>query len=584
MHRRLRSCMLAGLLAGCWLAAAQAPERPAGRAAPAATATPAATPAPTAIAHIDPAATPTPLPRLWRPSVMVSWPEADALQALFALPGRFGLLRYTVEPLLQAHAREADFFNALDREAPQLARWAERDAQIAVTLTRMPAWLASTRSTRRDPAYGYTEREAKPPASQAEWRGFTQRVAARLAQEAPGRLWYEGWNEPDAPGFWKGTRAELFDTWASFADGVRAGDAQARIGTPCMGSWSTDQPGGGPPLLQALLAQAARRQPHPVPLDFVCWHNFGRAPGDEWWGAASLREWAQAAGLKPDLPQLVTEWNLWSQQGQGEREPARDGARGAAFLATALHAMERAGVTMQTPAVLQDFTASGGDNPFHGDLGLMTRQPTVPKAAFQVLAMQARLLPQRLPMRWADAQQAEAEGLNLLATRDTVGALVLLISRYHGDARGGFVRSLHRQGYPSGRGLSIYGPKLEAFIQGREELQEGEVAASQARALRAARSVARAQQQAAAPALTVQLALDGAAPPRGWRWQLTLVDSRHLNAQAVFDEARRAGRSAAQAVAAAQALRFEPLRSGTGELPTLTLEPHAVALLEAQPL
>ena len=291
--------------------------------------------------------------------------------------------------------REQAFFDELLREAALLPKLVERDARLLVTMVRMPAWLSSSSSTRREPSYGYTHREAVHPKSQEAYQRFAERVARTLAPLAPGRLWYEGWNEPEADGFWKSGRQELFDTWASLARGVRAGDPKARVGSPCFAGWSTTTPAPRPNapalLLEDFIRFSAARPDRQASPDFICWHNFGKFPEEEWWGAASVREWLAAASLPRDLPQVVSEWNLWTTF-PSEFDPLRDGVQGAAYMASTLHAMDRAGVRYQTIATLQDFRASGSTDPFHGDFGLMTRSPLIEKASFKACRLLALML------------------------------------------------------------------------------------------------------------------------------------------------------------------------------------------------
>lgn len=545
---------------------------------------PASAAAPTLVLQVKPELDLGQVPPLYRPSVMLSWAEPPALERLLALPGPFGALRFNFELLTQRVDREQAFFDELLRETALLPKLLERDARVLVTMVRMPAWLSSSSSTRREPSYGYTHREAVHPKSQEAYQRFAERVARTLSPLAPDRLWYEGWNEPEADGFWKSGRQELFDTWDSLARGVRAGDPKARIGSPCFAGWSTTTPAPRPNapalLLEDFIRFSAARPDRQASPDFICWHNFGKFPEEEWWGAASIREWLAAASLPRDLPQVVSEWNLWTTF-PSEFDPLRDGAQGAAYVASTLHAMDRAGVRYQTIATLQDFRASGSTDPFHGDFGLMTRSPLIEKASFKVLAMQARLLSQRIGVEFSDTAVADANALNAIATRDAHGRMVLMVSRYSGDSRGAFIRSLGRAGYPAGRGLSISGKRLEQFIEGGRELGTGEVDPKQTEALTNARRVARSS-PAAEARLPLRLQLPADLGTR-WKYSIYVIDSENHNPQATFRAARTSGRSQAEAIAAAQAVGFAPTLSGTGPIPELTLERYAVVLYVLEP-
>ena len=61
------------------------------------------------------------------PSVMMSWADGEAIEAFLSLPGPFGAVRITLEPLLTASSSLADFQARLERQASGLGKLTARN-------------------------------------------------------------------------------------------------------------------------------------------------------------------------------------------------------------------------------------------------------------------------------------------------------------------------------------------------------------------------------------------------------------------------------------------------------------------------
>jgi hypothetical protein len=509
------------------------------------------------------------LPRTYRPSAMLSWADADAVNAFLALPGPLGTVRVTLEPLLSDTTSLEDFRNRLTGSAGTLKRLSERGADIIITVARMPRWLATRDGDSQVGPNGYSVREASPPRDDAGMQelGFT--IASVLSRVAGQAAWYEFWNEPESPNFWSGSSEALFRAYEAFARGVRRADPAAKVGGVAVGGWNDPRAGEpGQPLLRAFIQRVA----HGVPLDFVSWHNFSSQPEEGWIGAASVREWLRSAGLPPQLPQFVTEWNRWKTFPEW-LDPGRDTAEGAAFFLASTEAIEKSGIRGHTFAALQDFNAMGRDHAFGGDFGLVTRGPMVGKASFCAVQMLARLGSARVAVDLG--ADAAAEGVGALATADAQ-RISLLVYRYGGDAAGVAVRVLRQSGYESAEALALTSRQLGDFMQRRAELPGGVAPAARAVLERARAAAERARDQPMR-GVSVLPAVEGASG----RYRIYRIDESNCNAGETYMRLRGQGQPHDMALAGAR--RVEMLRAqaeGSGPLPPLNFGPYGAALVE----
>ncbi len=527
--------------------------------------------------QVQPQPASTPLPALWRPSAMLSWADGEAIEALLALPGRLGCVRLTLEELLRS-ATDAEAYRArLAREAPALQAFARRGATLVVTFARMPRWLASARGHALRGEHGFSAAEASPPNSLAGLSALAEDTVRQLNGVNGLDPCYEFWNEPENPIYWSGNRADYLAAYAAFAQGARRADPRARVGGSGGNRGELHEHATGAerdrPSLHALIAHAGRQR---LPLDFVSWHHYPGHPSDGWDGAAQVREALQRAGLPPATPQLVTEWNLWRLFPQW-LEPPRDEVQGAAFMLSAMHDMAANDIAGQTFATLQDFRAAPPDSAFSGDFGLLTRAPLLRKAGFHALHMLARLDGLRpLPFSF-DGQNPLVQGMDALAVGDAAGQRVL-VSRYPAEGQV-FSRALRRAGVTRRGQIRADDDKLRAFGKRQAELGPADAEPTVRAALYGARAAAEAARDLKPQPLTLRLRIDG----RGERtpWRVYAIGKDSLDPAQAYRAARAAGRSHAQALAAARAQQdFAPSASGRGATVDLQLPAHAVALVE----
>jgi len=529
------------------------------------------------VIDVDPGHAVGVLPKLFRPSVMLSWAGGDAIKTFLRLPGRLGTVRVTVEPLLSESQDLEDYKGRLDKEGARLKILKERGATIVLTVARMPRWLASVRDeSSAGEGSGFSKREASPP---RDYRAFgemmyhTVRILNGAHKLAP---LYEFWNEPNLKSFWRGTQDELFQLYRPFALGARRADPNAQVGGPGVSAWPEPiegAPPGSEPMLRVFLEQTGRDR---TPVDFVSWHNYDADPYVGWDGAAEIRKWASSAGHSPDIRQVVTEWNRWATFESSWYDSVRDDAQGAAYLAAGLDAMSRSGVWGQTYAGLQD-----GDPPepgmlFSGDTGLITHQPAVEKASFQVMKMLSALEDRRVKVTIPQGLE-NLFGVSAVATAQPQ-RLVVLVYRYPPAPLTVARRHMQDLGYRSLADIGIAPQRLRAYARREIELKPGEASPKLLKHLESARAVA--EQAKAFQSRDVKVELRVAGSPTPSRYQIYRVNGQVGNSKAAYMAARNRGVPHEAAVRALQKVDFfAPWKSGSGAPPQLRLEPYEVVLL-----
>lgn len=224
------------------------------------------------------------------------------------------------------------------------------------------------------------------PNSMDEWRQVAQAYVQHYKDLGHTGWYWEVWNEPDNPGFFKGSTQQYHELYASTAAGIKAADPKAKVGGAADAS---------------VLSTTARLKPlldwikqHPeVPLDYISYHKYGgsmldeKPPYDLEWNIDEVSAMLSASGLPP-REIFVTEWNLTPVMDAGagaDTDTHRMAAGAAARMYNAL----------QHPALTKVFYFSpiegyNADRVFNGDLGLLTVNGHR-KAIYNVFRMFANL-------------------------------------------------------------------------------------------------------------------------------------------------------------------------------------------------
>lgn len=112
-----------------------------------------------------------------------------------------------------------------------------------------------------------------PPADFAAWQklvvGFLDRIAERFGAAAIATWWFEVWNEPNMPPFWKGSFDRYLDLYRATSEAVLRSGHDIRLGGPAV-AWL---PGEGASLIERFLRFLVREPA--VKCDFVSFHRKG---------------------------------------------------------------------------------------------------------------------------------------------------------------------------------------------------------------------------------------------------------------------------------------------------------------------
>jgi xylan 1,4-beta-xylosidase len=114
----------------------------------------------------------------------------------------------------------------------------------------------------------------EPPPDDARWRelvrAFLDGVVARFGAAEVGRWWFEVWNEPNMPPFWRGDFDGYLRLYRATAEAVRASGHKLRLGGPVI-AW---MPNGEGEALMTRFLEFLRDAPE-LPCDFLSFHRKG---------------------------------------------------------------------------------------------------------------------------------------------------------------------------------------------------------------------------------------------------------------------------------------------------------------------
>jgi hypothetical protein len=120
----------------------------------------------------------------------------------------------------------------------------------------------------------------EPPPDDARWqelvRAFLDRVVSRFGAAEVARWWFEVWNEPNMPPFWRGDFERYLRLYRATAEAARASGHRVRLGGPAI-AW---MPGGEGEALMVRFLEFLRDAPE-VPCDFLSFHRKGIWTNDE---------------------------------------------------------------------------------------------------------------------------------------------------------------------------------------------------------------------------------------------------------------------------------------------------------------
>ena len=269
--------------------------------------------------------------------------------------------------------------------------------------------------------------DGSPPKSMDEWKQIARAYAQHYKDLGYTGWYWEVWNEPDDPWFFKGSAQQYLDLYVRTAEGVKEADPAAKVGG------AADASVLSPTNRLMTLLDYVKLHPS-VPLDFISYHKYGgsmldeKPPYDlEWW-FDEVNSQIKSRGLPPrDI--FVTEWNLTPVM------DARAGAdsdthHGAAGIAARMYN------ALQYPGLTKAFLFSPiqGYRPtriFNGDLGLLTVN-NHKKAVYNVFKMFGYLGGTLLETK-VNGADAKGHATYALATKDATNRLTAVLLWNYGD-------------------------------------------------------------------------------------------------------------------------------------------------------
>jgi xylan 1,4-beta-xylosidase len=261
-----------------------------------------------------------------------------------------------------------------------------------VELSFMPTALSSGGDT----VFHYRG-NVTPPKDYNAWEELIRRIVQhwvdRFGTENVREWFFEVWNEPNLPAFWKGSQQDYFLLYQHTARAIKSVDEKLRVGGPATADneWITD-----------FYNYCTKNS---VPFDFISTHQyptdaFGK-PGDDTLTqlADSTRSVLRAEVIKTkeqagDKPVYYTEWSTSSNP----FDPLHDQEYASAFIIKTI--MEASGyLEGYSYWIFSDIFEENyfSSEPFHGGFGLMNIYG-IPKPAYRAFEILHRLGTDILPV------------------------------------------------------------------------------------------------------------------------------------------------------------------------------------------
>jgi xylan 1,4-beta-xylosidase len=174
-----------------------------------------------------------------------------------------------------------------------------------------------------------------PPTNHSKWAEICKHIVMHYNDGWNNGYYYnitywEIWNEPDLPGFWKGTADEYYHLYHTTVETLKAYNPSLKIGGPCTSSITNTNFTSG--FLNYIID-------HNLPLDFYSWHRYADTPNELFSDSRQIRNLLDSYGLN-DCENINTEWNIDILGPQRDK----DNAKNAAFTTCSLTSFQDAGI------------------------------------------------------------------------------------------------------------------------------------------------------------------------------------------------------------------------------------------------
>jgi len=250
------------------------------------------------------------LPTYFEPSAFFGW-TSTPMKLDFAVDAGLshGLVVESTQLLLGPSTSLADYQARLAQSglATVAALTAQAGGQFLLQVHGMPRWISKSSVTTMPPGceeeWPTYQTVAPDPAKWADWEAaIAATVTYFNVTHGLTNVWYQFWEEPDAPCFWTDTQGNFLETWRHFVAGARSADPAARVGGPePAGGPESIKPGTSWSIMQSFIEFSATEGIQP---DFISYHLFGSAPEQNRRANRQVLDLLGANGFGP-LPIIV---------------------------------------------------------------------------------------------------------------------------------------------------------------------------------------------------------------------------------------------------------------------------------------
>lgn len=372
------------------------------------------------------------VPASLRPSVGVAFMTDPGRELLLRHCESFGRVQFTASWALGHSSGLAHFRQILHGSmAKEVKPFADRGADVVLLVAGMPRWLSLTpEATAQFPTSGFHHWQAAPPRERGEYAWLVRDICKTSTDLFGQQVTVTGpANEPELFEFYSGSFDEYLADWDTFSVAARSFDRSMRIGgSNAAGILSRKQRDPHPEALTIRwLEHCNARRLWPDRIDF---HHYFHGLNQPDIHAAVHAVRAKLSEIAPPIEFSCGEWALSLTP-----DTRKDTHEGAAFVICTVLEFERGGqVGGHTWNTAQDFGAGA----FVGGLGLITREPAMPKASLFAMKMLGMLYPTRAPVTLTPAETSAK--VYAIATRSAAPIegrhrLRIIVSRF--DARPG---------------------------------------------------------------------------------------------------------------------------------------------------
>lgn len=541
------------------------------------------------------------LPTYFEPSAFFGWTSPQMKLEFAADAGQSrGLIVESTHLLLGPSTSLADYQLRLQQSglATVAALAAANGTQLLLQVHGMPRWISKSQLTAPPPGcedeWPTYQTVAPDPAKWADWEAAIRATVTHFnVTHGLTNVWYQFWEEPNAPCFWTDTQASFLETWRHFVAGARSADPAARVGGPeTLGGPDAVKPGESVPLMRAFIEDSAA---HGITPDFISYHLFGNPPEHGRHASREVHALLTANGFPP-LPIIVGSWNplsaCWEPNEQRD-DPSwpsppsplgcwqTDNEMGAAYSLAFLAHLADGGSGYQAMYQLDD-ADWGGNEEFPHDWGLRTNKN---KNGLRKAIYHAQTITGRMPRALVSSSLTHANPADeyfphawALAGVDGDRMGVLLWSYVTSPGRQA-VEVLRDMGYGPADFARWGGqPLVAAFLANAIPVSAVTPVPSEQADLLRMKAVFQRQRQLVTEPSDVTLALGGFPSSGGYRVTRWLIDATHNNAYAAYVEG---GVAAAIAAEKLQPLDTQ-LVSDLADVQEVRLAPYAVMYLEIE--